>query len=211
MSGRFAGCVSLTSRLVALILTCASTATLTGPAGLSEARVSHSAGLATRKGPAQESTNDLPVLATLEEVHGGTRMVLDAESPSPQRFAALLSDRLTGERHPIDERLLALIRSLAELHPGGRVELVSGYRSWKTNERMRKKGHRVSAHSQHSLGNACDFRIVPAGADQVVALDPHVVEIEIRKLGWVGGVGVYPATTDWFVHADVGRNRRWED
>jgi uncharacterized protein YcbK (DUF882 family) len=72
---------------------------------------------------------------------------------------------------------------------------------------LRKKGHHVSAHSQHSLGHACDFRIVPPGEE--AALDPRSVEAEIRGLGWEGGVGVYPSKDDWFVHADVGRNRRW--
>jgi uncharacterized protein YcbK (DUF882 family) len=201
--------VGLPTRFVALLLTCASTSTLAGPAGVSEARVPHGAGLATRKGPAEDATSVLPVLATLDQVHSGERVILDAESPSPQRFAALLSDRLTGDTHPLDDRLLGLIRSLAELYPGGRIELVSGYRSWKTNEVLRKKGHHVSAHSQHSLGNACDFRVVPADAER--ALDPRVVELEIRKLGWTGGIGVYPASADWFVHADVGRNRRWEN
>jgi uncharacterized protein YcbK (DUF882 family) len=88
-----------------------------------------------------------------------------------------------------------------------RIELVSGYRSPKLNEILRKKGHHVASHSQHSKGHACDFRIVPQGATK--ALDPRVVEKEIRALGWDGGVGVYPTQGDWFVHADVGPNRRW--
>ncbi len=102
---------------------------------------------------------------------------------------------------------MGLLRQLAAKHPGSRIELVSGYRSWKLNEMLRKKGHHVASHSQHSLGHACDFRIVPPGAER--ALDPLVVEKEIRDLGWQGGVGVYPTTADWFVHADVGANRRW--
>jgi len=40
-------------------------------------------------------------------------------------------------------------------------------------------------------------------------LDPRAVEAEIRASGWDGGVGVYPTPADWFVHADVGPNRRW--
>ncbi len=71
-----------------------------------------------------------------------------------------------------------------------------------------RRGTHVASHSQHSLGHACDFRIVPEGADR--GLDPRVVEREIRKLGWGrGGVGVYPTPGDWPVHADVGQSRNW--
>jgi uncharacterized protein YcbK (DUF882 family) len=201
--------VSLPTRLVVVLLTCASTATLAGAPGVTEERVAHASGLAAKKGPAIDATDDPPLLTTLSQVHSGERIVLDAQSPTPQRFAALLSDRLTGEKHALDDRLLGLLRDLAVAHPGGRIELVSGYRSWKTNEMLRKKGHHVSAHSQHSLGNACDFRVIPEGAER--ALDPRVVELELRKLGWGGGIGVYPASDDWFVHADVGRSRRREN
>ncbi|RYZ60106.1 MAG: DUF882 domain-containing protein, partial [Proteobacteria bacterium] len=62
--------------------------------------------------------------------------------------------------------------------------------------------------SQHSEGYAVDFRIVPVG--QTEALDPFDVEIWLRKeLHWEGGIGVYPTRSDRFVHADVGKNRRW--
>jgi uncharacterized protein YcbK (DUF882 family) len=201
--------VSLQAKLAAMLLTCASTATLAAQPALTEARVAHGEGMAVKKGSPEDAASDPAFLTTLDQVHTGQRVALDAESPTPGQFADLLSDRSTGEKHSLDERLLGLLRKLAESHPGGRIELVSGYRSWKLNEMLRKKGHHVSSHSQHSLGNACDFRIVPAGAEK--ALDPRSVELEIRKLGWTGGVGVYPTALDWFVHADVGRNRRWQN
>jgi uncharacterized protein YcbK (DUF882 family) len=199
--------VSLLSKALAVVLASASTATVAArPAG-PEVRVAHGAGLAERKGEEVDATDDPPLLATLDQVHTGERAVLDARTPTQAVFEALLSDRSTGEQHPLDVQLLGLLRALAAQHPGSRIELVSGYRSWKLNEMLRKKGHHVASHSQHSLGHACDFRIVPPGAE--VGLDPRVVEQEIRKLGWEGGVGIYPTTADWFVHADVGRNRRW--
>jgi uncharacterized protein YcbK (DUF882 family) len=201
--------VSLQAKLAAILLSCASTATLAAQPAVTEARVAHGLGLATRKGPPEDAATDPPLLATLDQIHTGQRAALDPESPTVAQFSALLADRSTGEAHPLDERLLGLLRQLAWEHPGARIELVSGYRSSKLNEMLRKKGHHVSSHSQHSLGNACDFRIVPDGADR--GLDPRAVELEIRKLGWTGGVGVYPTQLDWFVHADVGRNRRWEN
>ena len=190
-----------------MVLASASTATVATPTAPTELRVVHGAGLAERKGEPLDATDDPPLLATLDQVHTGERMVLDDRTPTQALFEALLSDRSTGEQHALDAQLLGLLRALAAQHPGSRIELVSGYRSWKLNEMLRKKGHHVASHSQHSLGHACDFRIVPPGAE--TGLDPRVVEQEIRKLGWDGGVGIYPTTADWFVHADVGRNRRW--
>ncbi len=201
--------MSLQAKLAAMLLSCASAATLAAQPGITEARIPHGAGLATKKACGTDAATDPPLLATLDQIHTGERVALDAESPSQEAFSSLLADRATGERHLLDERLLGLLRQLAEAHPGSRIELVSGYRSAKLNEMLRKKGHHVSSHSQHSLGNACDFRIVPEGAPR--GLDPRDVELEIRKLGWTGGVGVYPTKDDWFVHADVGRLRRWEN
>ena len=197
-------------KLVAVPLACAGAATVASPAAIIEPCAMHATGLATKKGPMPDTATDPPpVLATLAQSHTGERVVLDEESPSQDRFAKLLSDRLTGEEHSVDERLLGLLRGLAALHRGAQIEIVSGYRSWKTNEVLRKKGHHVASHSQHSSGNACDFRLVPEGAER--ALDPRAVEREIRGLGWSGGIGVYDGKDDWFVHADVGRNRRWDN
>ncbi len=103
--------------------------------------------------------------------------------------------------------LLDLLRTLSAHYPGSRIELVSGFRSPKLNEMMRKKGHHVASHSQHSLGHAVDFRVVPPDAERGV--DPRRLESEIRELAWEGGIGVYPSKHDWFVHADVGPKRRW--
>lgn len=190
-----------------MLLSAVGSVTLTAQPAFTEVSVPHGRGLATKKGPAVDAPDAPDLLATLDQVHTGERLVLDTQSPSQARFDQLLADRSTGEKHGLDPRLLGLLRSLAERHAGSRIELVSGYRSWKLNEMLRKKGHHVASHSQHSLGHACDFRIVPPGAE--LALDPRAVEAEIRKLGWDGGVGVYPTHDDWFVHADVGRNRRW--
>ena len=120
----------------------------------------------------------------------------------------LLGDRVTGEAVAIDPRLPALLRGLAARYPASRIEIVSGYRSAKLNEAMRQSGRHVAMNSQHSLGNAVDFRIVPSGDTR--AVDPVILERQVRELGWEGGVGSYSQTSDWFVHADVGPNRRWD-
>jgi uncharacterized protein YcbK (DUF882 family) len=149
----------------------------------------------------------LPTIATLVQTHTAERVVLDAEGPTEDRFSSLLADRVTGQAEVLDPRLLGLLRSLATRHHGARLELVSGYRSKKLNEMMRKKGHHVASHSQHSLGHAVDFRLVLAGDTR--GQNPRDVERELRATGWDGGIGVYPMASDWFVHADVGPRRAW--
>jgi uncharacterized protein YcbK (DUF882 family) len=151
--------------------------------------------------PLADDSEPPPILATLVQLHTDERVVLDAFSPSQERFESLLADRVTAQEHPIDPRLLDVLRALARAHPGNRIEIVSGYRSEKLNEMLRKKGHHVATHSQHSLGHAVDFRLGD--------LSPLDIERELRALGWDGGVGVYLSSGDRFTHADVGPNRRW--
>jgi uncharacterized protein YcbK (DUF882 family) len=181
-------------------------------------RTPHSDGLACKKATVESETEPaLPrpsLLATLAQTHTGERVLLDESSPPEPRFDALLADRVTGAQHAFDPRLLGLLRTMAtlpEFAEAGlpRIELVSGFRSPKLNEMMRKKGHHVASHSQHSLGHAVDFRIVPAGA--TLGVDPRELERAIRATGWDGGVGVYTLKDDWFVHADVGPNRSWHE
>lgn len=200
-----------THRAAGALFAAVCAALVASPSGV-DAKVARGMGLASRKakdpaGTAAEAPKAPALLATLVQTHTDERVPLDDVSPSPERFSALLADRVTGEKHPFDPRLLDLLRALAKKHPASRIELVSGYRSAKLNEMMRKKGRHVASHSQHSLGHACDFRIVPAGETR--GIDPRVLEKEIRDLGWDGGVGVYTLASDWFVHADVGKNRRW--
>lgn len=193
-------------RVLAALFASVAAAFVATPSAL-EQPIARSGGLVIRKAEAAEPTSERPLLGTLVQTHTPERVPLDDVSPTPERFAELLADRVTAERHPFDPRLLELLRALARRHPGARIELVSGFRSPKLNEMMRKKGRHVASHSQHSLGHAVDFRVVLPGSER--GIDPRELEQTIRGLGWEGGVGVYPQKSDWFVHADVGKNRRW--
>jgi uncharacterized protein YcbK (DUF882 family) len=168
-------------------------------------RSSHHA--AKKELPGVVSADPVPLLATLAQTHTGERIPLDAHEPSQAHFSNLLADRVTGSHTELAPELLGLLRIIASHHPAARIELVSGFRSPKLNEMLRKKGHHVASHSQHSLGHACDFRVIPAGTE--VWIQPRLLETEIRATGWKGGVGIYPSKDDGFVHADVGPNRRW--
>jgi uncharacterized protein YcbK (DUF882 family) len=139
--------------------------------------------------------------ATLVNVHTGDVLALSADDPSTGSFDRVLRDRTTGTVAELDVRLLELLRQVARRHPGARIELVSGYRSPKLNEMLRKKGHRVASHSQHVLGHAVDFR--------VIGLTPGELRAELVALEWPGGIGRYDDPADAFVHADVGPKRAW--
>ena len=209
MAGRFPISVLL------LVLSTIASSSVAGSVA-ADPRVGHAGGVATKKEVAPRVEADAaPLIATLVQTHTGERVPLCAvDAPANARFDALLADRATGAKCALDPRLLELLRTLvagfrAEAPDAAlpRVELVSGFRSPKLNEMLRKKGHHVASHSQHSLGHAVDFRIVLDGETR--GIDPRTLSKAIRAAGWNGGVGIYLLKDDWFVHADVGPNRAW--
>jgi hypothetical protein len=148
--------------------------------------------------PAIEPAVTLGAIVSLRE---NEILVLSDAEPSPEQFSRLLRDRVTGDVANMAPRLLDLLREVAKGKDVVRIEVISGYRSWKLNEMLRKKGRNVAAHSQHSLGTAMDFRVEGMTSKQLADA--------IEKIGWKGGLAHYPGDTDRFVHADVGPHRRW--
>jgi uncharacterized protein YcbK (DUF882 family) len=110
-----------------------------------------------------------------------------------------LSDFRTGEEKRIDPELLDLLYDVREsLGSDGTFEVISAYRSPRTNEMLRRRTSGVARHSQHLLGKAIDVRLrgVPLEKLRDAALRMHR-----------GGVGYYEQSD--FVHLDTGRVRRW--
>jgi uncharacterized protein YcbK (DUF882 family) len=112
-----------------------------------------------------------------------------------------LSDFRTGDIVEMDPELLDLIYDVREsLGSDGTYQVVSAYRSPKTNEMLRttSASSGVATKSQHLLGKAIDVRLegVPTARlrDTAIALQR-------------GGVGYYESSN--FVHMDTGRVRRW--
>jgi Bacterial protein of unknown function (DUF882) len=159
--------------------------------------------LARRKDPlpASDEAAPVPTLGTVFNLHTLEMVPLSEAEPSAERFSDLLADKGLRASIPVEPRLLALLRALARPRPGVRVDIVSGYRSPKRNEMMRKKGRHVASHSQHTLGHAVDFRVEGLGVPELVKA------IDAEK--WDGGLGRYDGRGDLFVHADVGPKRRW--
>lgn len=111
----------------------------------------------------------------------------------------LLRDHRTGEQAEIDRGLLdtlyALNLSLCEV---GEFEIISAYRSPKTNAMLRSKSGGVAKRSLHMQGRAIDIRV--AGCKL------NVLRAKAASLK-AGGVGYYPKSN--FIHVDTGRVRYW--
>jgi uncharacterized protein YcbK (DUF882 family) len=98
----------------------------------------------------------------------------------------------------MDEHLIGVLIAAARHFEVDRVDIVSGFRAPKYNLMLRKKGRAVARDSQHTKGNAVDFRLpgVP-----VARLRSWALSLKL------GGVGFYPESK--FVHVDTGPVRRW--
>ena len=111
----------------------------------------------------------------------------------------LLRDHRSGESTLISRTLLDDVHTLQQMFkPNQAIEIISGYRSPKTNERLRAMGHNVAKRSLHMQGKAIDIRIPGASLRQV-----RKAALALKS----GGVGYYPKSG--FIHLDVGRVRQW--
>ncbi len=110
-----------------------------------------------------------------------------------------LRDFRNGEARSIDPQLLDQLHTLAELtRSKAAFEVISGYRSPATNEKLQRAGGGVATHSLHLEGRAIDIRLA-----DVRLPDLRDAATSLRA----GGVGFYPQSQ--FVHLDTGRVRRW--
>lgn len=122
-------------------------------------------------------------------------------SSALQDINRFLSDFRTGDIVEMDPELLDLIYDVrASLGSDGTYQIISAYRSPKTNEMLRGRSANtgVAKKSQHLLGKAIDVRL-----EGVPTTELRDAAIRLRR----GGVGYY-SNSD-FVHMDTGRVRRW--
>lgn len=139
------------------------------------------------------------VVTTLYAVHLKESLpILDNLRPPDEALNEIFRCRGFGERHPVDERLVEMVVAAARHFKSQRVEIISGYRSPKFNDSLAKKGRHVAVESNHTKGQAVDFRVTTARAQDV--------GFWLWK-NFDGGVGTY--TTSNFVHIDTGPKRRW--
>jgi uncharacterized protein YcbK (DUF882 family) len=110
-----------------------------------------------------------------------------------------LRDFRTGQEHTIDVALLDGLSALYEqFDRRGNFEVISGYRSPRTNAALRHVTTGVAKDSLHMFGQAIDVRLTSAAT-----LDLRDAAIALQR----GGVGYYPESN--FVHIDTGPVRRW--
>ena len=111
----------------------------------------------------------------------------------------ILRDHRTQEVAPIDQKIIDLLHTLHTLtESSAPFEIISGYRSPKTNQALRNSTTGVAKKSLHMQGKAIDVRLP---------------DIELKKFRNVaislqaGGVGYYAKSG--FLHLDTGRPRNW--
>jgi uncharacterized protein YcbK (DUF882 family) len=111
----------------------------------------------------------------------------------------ILRDHRSGDVFPIDLKLLDL---LVELHrktdSKKPFQIISGYRSPKTNKMLNAESSGVAKRSMHLDGKAIDIRLADVKLHYLRA-----AAVEMKR----GGVGMY--TVSNFVHVDTGRVRYW--
>jgi uncharacterized protein YcbK (DUF882 family) len=142
----------------------------------------------------------------MHHLHTGETLALAREATPSEKpgFLALLNrflrDHYSGVQGTMDPGLIDQVRRLQQaMASDGAIEVISGYRSSVTNERLRRRGGGgVATRSLHLQGRALDLRI--AGVPLVALRD---AALDLRA----GGVGFYPESN--FLHIDTGPVRRW--
>lgn len=118
-----------------------------------------------------------------------------------KKFNHVMRDWRRDQETRMDPALIDLIwemhRELGSKEP---VHLISGFRSPKTNEKLRHTVGGQARNSRHITGQAADI---------------HFPDVPLKQMRYSaiirerGGVGYYPASGKPFVHVDTGNVRHW--
>lgn len=116
-----------------------------------------------------------------------------------ERINYFLRDFRTGDAFPMDPRVIDILSLVQDgTGKGTPLEILSGYRTPKTNAMLRRVSEGVARNSFHMYGQAVDIRMPGFGTRKL----SHVAK-NLRA----GGVGYYPKSH--FVHVDTGDIRSW--
>lgn len=141
----------------------------------------------------------------LRSIHTGEagefKYMIDGQWMNPEldRLFKLLRDHRTGDVHPMDAKLLDQLYTLQQKHAKDTAfDVISGYRSPKTNAMLNGRSNGVAKKSLHMQGRAIDIALPGVSLG-----DLHASAVSLKA----GGVGRY--TKSGFIHLDTGRVRYW--
>ncbi|ATO33629.1 hypothetical protein DZA65_02623 [Dickeya dianthicola] len=146
-----------------------------------------------------------PRILTLNNINTGERIKVefsDGRRYNKEELSRLnhfFRDYRANKVKTIDPALFdQLYRLQVMLGSSKPVQLISGYRSYSTNEDLRSHSKGVAKQSYHTQGKAMDFHI-----EGVQLANIRKAAMKMRA----GGVGYYPQSN--FVHIDTGAIRTW--
>ncbi|QOL16761.1 YcbK family protein [Dickeya dianthicola] len=146
-----------------------------------------------------------PRILTLNNINTGERIKVefsDGRRYNKEELSRLnhfFRDYRANKVKTIDPALFdQLYRLQVMLGSSKPVQLISGYRSYSTNEDLRSHSKGVAKQSYHTQGKAMDFHI-----EGVQLANIRKAAMKMRA----GGVGYYPQSN--FVHIDTGDVRNW--
>jgi uncharacterized protein YcbK (DUF882 family) len=116
-----------------------------------------------------------------------------------QALDKVLRDYRTGDVYSMHPELFDTLAALAQkTETKSHFQVISGYRSPRTNALLHERSGQVAKRSLHMDGKAMDVYLEDVALDRVRA-----AALDLGR----GGVGYYPVSN--FVHVDVGPVRRW--
>ncbi|SLM63649.1 MULTISPECIES: YcbK family protein [Dickeya] len=146
-----------------------------------------------------------PRILTLNNVNTGERIKVEFfdgrryNKSELSRLNHFFRDYRANKVKTIDPALFdQLYRLQVMLGTTKPVQLISGYRSYSTNEDLRSSSRGVAKQSYHTQGKAMDFHI-----EGVQLANIRKAALKMRA----GGVGYYPQSN--FIHIDTGVVRTW--
>lgn len=116
-----------------------------------------------------------------------------------QALDKVLRDYRTGDVYSMHPELFDTLADVAQKTGSkSHFQVISGYRSPKTNAMLHERSGQVAKRSLHMDGKAMDVYLEDVALDRMRA-----AALDLKR----GGVGYYPVSN--FVHLDVGPVRRW--
>ena len=175
---------------------------IAGAGGLTLSRLvaAQAAAHAAEQAPPEERNLELSNTHTNESAHVVFKRGDKYDDAALETLKKLLRDHRNGEMHDMDPRLYDQLFELAraaDCHP--HYEIISGYRSPESNDRMSSKpGSGVAKKSLHMQGRAMDVRLKNCDCAKLR---------DLALAAKQGGVGYYQRSD--FVHIDTGTFRTW--